>query len=65
VIELIGEDVFCSLPGVAEAELRLSFAAAGPRLQGWATRYDKAAARDQEVELAAIGREISARMFPH
>jgi hypothetical protein len=32
-----------------------SFGAAGPRLQDWAARYDKAAAQGQEA--AAIGRE--------
>jgi hypothetical protein len=60
LIELTGEDVFCSVVGVKDAELRLSYATAGPRLKDWAARYDTAAAGNREAELAAIGREMFA-----
>jgi hypothetical protein len=58
LIELVGEDVLCSVVG--GAEVRLPYAAAAARLAAWATRYDPAAARDAEGELSAIGQEMFA-----
>jgi hypothetical protein len=60
LIELIGEDVFCSVVDVTNAELRLSYATAGKRLKDWVARYDAAAAANQEDALTAIGREMFA-----
>ncbi len=59
LLELVGEDVLCSVAG-GGAEARLPWAAAAGRLASWASRYDAAAARDREAELAAIGREMFA-----
>src|SRR5580692_7335049 len=56
LIELIGDDVLCSVAGVPDT--RLPYATAAARLAAWAARYDAAAARDAEAELLAIGREM-------
>jgi hypothetical protein len=56
LIELEDDDVFCSVVGGVET--RLPYAAGAARLVGWAERYNKAAARDAEAELLAIGREM-------
>ena len=56
LIELVGDDVLCSVVG--GAEIRLPYAAAAVRLTAWAVRYDAAAARDAEAELLAIGRDM-------
>src|SRR5256885_1593261 len=58
LIELVGEDVLCSVVG--GAELRVSYAGVAGRLAAWAARYDAAAGRDREAELGAIGREMFA-----
>jgi hypothetical protein len=56
-IEILGDDVFCSTVG-GDKEARFPLIDATPRLQGLAQRYDKASERDDEGELAAIGREM-------
>ena len=56
LIELVGEDVLCSVVDGAENVCPIPLAAA--RLADWAARYDAAAARDAEAELLAIGREM-------
>jgi hypothetical protein len=53
LIELVGDDVLCSVAGGGET--RLPYAAAADRLAAWAASYDAAAARDAEAELLAIG----------
>ena len=59
LIELVGEDVVCS---VADdwPTARLPFVTVAERLAAWARRYETAAARDRNEELAAIGREMFA-----
>ncbi len=56
VIELVGEDVRCSVAGGGDT--RLSIAAARQRLEDWASRYDRAAERNLDAELLAIGTEM-------
>ncbi len=56
-IEILGDDVFCSIAGGGR-EARLPLIEATPKLQGWVQCYDKASERDDEGELAAIGREM-------
>jgi tetratricopeptide (TPR) repeat protein len=56
-IEILGGDVFGSIAGGGR-EGRFPLAEATPKLQGWAQRYDRACERDDEGELAAIGREM-------
>ena len=57
LIEILGNDVFCSIAGGGQ-EARFPLTEAKPQLQGWANRYDRASGRDDEGELAAIGREM-------
>jgi hypothetical protein len=57
LIEIAGSDVFCSIAGRGR-EACFPLTEATPKLQGWARRYDKASQRDDEVELASIGREM-------
>ena len=57
LIEVLGDDVFCSIAGGGQ-EARFPLTEARPKLQGWAKRYDRASGRDDEGELAAIGREM-------
>jgi tetratricopeptide (TPR) repeat protein len=59
LIELRGEDVFCTMAG-GEAETRLPHAAVADRLAGWAGDYALAADRDRDDELTRIGREMFA-----
>src|SRR5271165_4847521 len=57
LIELVGSDIFCSVAG-GGAESRFALADALPRLGQWSRRYETAAARDREGDLAAIGQEM-------
>ena len=56
VIELVGEDILCSLAGGGNT--RLPIAAAQQRLADWASRYDRAAERNLDRDLLAIGLEM-------
>ncbi len=56
VIELVGEDILCSLAGGGNT--RLPIAAAQQRLADWASRYDRAAERNLDRDLLAIGIEM-------
>ena len=59
LIELIGNDILCSIEGV-EKEARFAVGEARPKLEVWAQRYDEAVRVDNEGELASIGREMFA-----
>src|SRR5450631_2934849 len=59
IIELNGEEIFCSIvAGGREARYRV--AAVLDKLRGWAKRYDDASRVDREGDLAAIGLEMFA-----
>ena len=55
-IEVLGSDVFCSIADGGR-EARFPLVDATPKLH-WANRYDRAFERDDEGELAAIGRAM-------
>ena len=57
VIEVVGEDVLCSVPGGAENRFPFD-RKLEESLNAWAARYDRAVDRNNEGELAAIGPEM-------
>jgi hypothetical protein len=57
LIEARGSDVFCSIAG-GDKEARFPLTEATPKLTSWAQRYDGASQRNDEDELATIGREL-------
>jgi hypothetical protein len=61
LIEIRGSGVFWSIAGGGR-EARFPLGKATPKLQGWAKRYDRPSERDDEGELAMIGRETFDRL---